>query len=247
MAKNTIDLLCNIYNIDRNRIEVIHHGVPYRKLASREELKAKHGYQNMNIISTFGLLGPGKGLEYGIEAISQVVRKHKNVKYLILGQTHPGIKRKYGESYRNQLMDKVDELNLTEYVEFVDKYLTKEEIIEYLQMSDIYMTPYLNKEQAVSGTLAYAVGYGRVIVSTPYSYAKEMLADGRGLLAEFRDSSSLAECIIYVLDHPEKKAEMEERTKELGSTMMWDKVAMQYVEVFTDVFKQHNKENAVVV
>jgi len=121
MAKNTIHLLRNTYNIPEHKIEVIHHGVPYRELASREELKAKHGYGNLNIISTFGLISPGKGLEYAVEAMCQVVQKHQNVRYLILGQTHPGIKQKDGESYRYQLMDKVNQLNLTPYVEFVDK------------------------------------------------------------------------------------------------------------------------------
>jgi glycosyltransferase involved in cell wall biosynthesis len=124
---------------------------------------------------------------------------------------------------------------------FVNKYLTKEEIVRYLKLSDIYMTPYLSKDQAVSGTLAYAVGYGRVIVSTPYSYAKEMLSHGRGLLAEFRDSISIANCIEYVIDHPEEKIQMESKTLKKGETMMWKYVAQQYKDLFFDVLKQYDK------
>jgi glycosyltransferase involved in cell wall biosynthesis len=132
-------------------------------------------------------------------------------------------------------------LGIEDNVRFVDKYLTKEEIIRYLKLSDIYLTPYLNKDQAVSGTLAYAVGYGRVIVSTPYSYAKEMLSHGRGLLAKFRDSESIADCIEYVLDHPWGKAQMEQKTYETGKTMLWNHVAQQYKELFADVLQEHEK------
>jgi len=232
MAKNTKPVLQSVYGIDASKIEVIHHGVPYRTLESRDKLKKKFGLAGRNVVSTFGLLSPGKGLEYGIEAIAKVAERNKDIVYLILGQTHPQIKKQYGEAYREKLVKMVDELGIREHVWFVDKYLTKDEIIHYLQLSDIYMTPYLGKDQAVSGTLAYAVGYGRVIVSTPYSYAKEMLAEGRGLLAEFNDSDSLARLIMYVLDNPEAKKEMEERTFNLGRTMMWKNVAACYTKLF---------------
>ena len=131
----------------------------------------------------------------------------------------------------------VDRLGINEHVWFVDKYLTKDEIINYLQMSDIYMTPYLGKDQAVSGTLDYAVGYGRVIVTTPYSYAKEMLSEGRGLLAEFNDAQSLAEHIKYVLENPEAKKEMEDKTLSVGRTMMWENVAQSYAKLFRKILE----------
>ncbi|GAE87949.1 glycosyltransferase [Acetivibrio straminisolvens JCM 21531] len=138
----------------------------------------------------------------------------------------------------------VEQLGIKEHVWFVDKYLTRDEIMYYLKLSDIYMTPYLGKDQAVSGTLAYAVGYGRVIISTPYSYAQEMLAEGRGLLAEFRDSDSLAKHIQYVLENPEAKKEMEMRTLSLGRTMMWENVANSYSKVFIDTLEKHNSRGA---
>ncbi len=236
MASNTKDLLQSVYAVDPKKIEVIHHGVPKKLIQSRESLKKKHGYENKQIISTFGLLGPGKGIEHGIEAISKVVKDSRDVLYLILGQTHPALKEE-GRSYRNKLEELVEKLDIGDNVIFINKYLTKDEIINYLQMSDIYMTPYMEKDQAVSGTMAYAVGYGKVIVSTPYLYAKEMLSDGRGLLAEFNNPDSLADCIKYVIHNPDKKAKMERDTMKIGRMMYWDKVAQRYIEVFLNIMK----------
>ncbi len=237
MAHNTKDILHSIYGIEMKKIEIIHHGVPKKQVQSSEYLKKKFGYENKKIISTFGLIGPGKGIEIGIEAISKVVKEDSNVLYLILGQTHPALKEE-GQAYRNKLEELVEKLGLKENVKFINKYLSKDEIIQYLQLSDIYMTPYLAKDQAVSGTLAYAVGYGKAIVSTPYLYAKEMLADGRGLFAEFNNSDSLAYCIKYVIQNPDKKAIMERETMKIGRTMYWDKVAQSYVKVFSNILEE---------
>jgi glycosyltransferase involved in cell wall biosynthesis len=245
MAKNTVETLKVVYGIDASKIEVINHGVPKIPMMSREALKAENGMENRSVISTFGLLSPGKGLEYGVEAIAKVAQKHKEVLYLILGQTHPAIKKDSGEDYRSTLETMVGKLGIGDNVQFVNKYLSKEEIVRYLKLSDIYLTPYLNKDQAVSGTLAYAVGYGRVIVSTPYSYAKEMLSDGRGLLAKFRDAQSIADCIEYVLEHSDEKKKMEQKTYEIGKTMMWKQVAEQYKDLFADILKHTEKVKAI--
>lgn len=241
MARNTVDILENVYCIERSKIQVISHGVPYIPMKSRERLKTESGLDGRSIISTFGLLGPGKGLEYGIEAIAKVAKKNKDVLYFILGQTHPVIKKESGEIYRKSLMSMVEQMGIEDNVIFIDKYLTKEEIVRYLKLSDIYLTPYLNRDQAVSGTLAYAAGYGRVIISTPYGYAKEMLSRGRGLLTQFRDSQSIAYCIEFVLDRPEEKWKMEQKTYETGKTMMWENVAEQYNELFSGVLKQEQR------
>ena len=244
MARNSVEILINVYGIDPYKIEVINHGVPYIPMKSREALKEDHGLGSRSVISTFGLLGPGKGLEYGIEAIAKVAKTHKDVLYFILGQTHPSIKKDSGENYRNALVRMVKELKIEDNVMFIDKYLNKEEIVRYLKMSDIYMTPYLSKDQAVSGTLAYAVGCGRLVVSTPYSYAREMLSEGRGLLTKFKDYESIAECIEYVLDNPDEKKKMEDATDEMGKTMMWDQVAQQYKELFSDVLAKFKLSEA---
>lgn len=242
MAANTVGTLKNVYGADPEKIAVIHHGVPEFPVKERDALKNESGCAGRFVISTFGLLSPGKGLEYGVEAIAQVAKRHPEVLYLILGKTHPVIKRRNGEKYRESLENAVKNLGIENNVRFVNRYLEKEEIVKYLQLSDVYMTPYLSKDQAVSGTLAYAVGYGRVIISTPYIYACEMLAHGRGLLAEFHSAASIAEKINYVIENPEKKAEMEKKTLELGKTMMWREVAQNYLALFKSAAAQTNKK-----
>lgn len=245
MASNTVEILKNVYGIASSKIEVISHGVPSMPMKSREKLKEDYGLENRSIISTFGLLSPGKGLEYGIEAIAKVAKRHKDVLYFILGQTHPAIQKESGESYRKTLETMVEELGIQDNVRFINKYLTKGEIVSYLNLSDIYLTPYLNKDQAVSGTLAYAVGYGRVIVSTPYSYAKEMLSQGRGLLAEFKDSESIADCIEYVLNNPNEKKKMEQRTLKAGEAMTWENVGAEYKRLFVDVINEYERSSII--
>ncbi|MBP1764022.1 MAG: glycosyl transferase group 1, partial [Firmicutes bacterium] len=165
------------------------------------------------------------------EAVAKVAADYENLVYLILGKTHPCVKESSGEKYRQSLMDLAEELGVKNNIRFIDKYLTKEEVITYLHLSDMYLTPYLSKEQAVSGTLAYAMGCGRVIISTPYRYAEEMLGGGRGLLADFKDSDSMAACIRSVLENPTQKAEMERKTLAVGQTMSWANVAAQYTEL----------------
>lgn len=234
MAQSTVHDLHTIYGIDKDKIAFVHHGVPYVETKSRLELKAQYGFTDRKILSTFGFLSPGKGIEYGIEAMQGVIAKHPESLYIIWGKTHPVVKREVGEVYRQKLTALVELLGLNNNVLFVDRLLTQEEVIQSLVMSDIYMTPYLGKDQAVSGTLAYGVGYGRVIVSTPYRYAMEMLAGGRGLLAGFHDSASLEDCILQLLGNPDLITEMEARTLELGTTMMWSEIAKRYAALFEE-------------
>jgi glycosyltransferase involved in cell wall biosynthesis len=240
MAESAIPILTGTYDIQAEKIRFIPHGVPYMKMESRAQLKLRHGLQHNQVISSFGLISPAKGLEYGIKALAKVVSDYDNVLYLILGKTHPGVKESMGESYRQSLMDLAERLGIREHVRFIDKYLTKEEVITYLQLSDIYLTPYLSAEQAVSGTLAYAMGYGRLIISTPYRYAQEMLGNGRGLLAQFRDDNSLASCIRTVLGNPARKKAMEQKTMAVGRNMTWKNVADRYVELCIGVIGKMN-------
>ncbi|ACK42724.1 MULTISPECIES: glycosyltransferase family 4 protein [Dictyoglomus] len=242
MAKNTIELLENIYDIDRRKIVHIPHGVPYIYYGERENLKKELGLEGKIVVSTFGLIGPGKGLEYGIEAIAKLKNEFPNIVYLILGRTHPGIVKNEGESYREKLLKMVENLGVKENVLFVNRYLTQEEILKYLQASDIYMTPYLNKEQAVSGTLSYALSCGRVIVSTAYRYAEELLADGRGILVEFRDSEGIYRAIRDVLNNEEKRKEIERKAFKYGKSMWWNVVAEKYITLFHEVILEKNAE-----
>ncbi|HNX28071.1 MAG TPA: glycosyltransferase family 4 protein [Syntrophomonadaceae bacterium] len=237
MAENSIPILARVYGIEPDKVTVIPHGVPYLPAKPREQLKFEHNLNGQHVISSFGLISPAKGLEYGIKAVAQVVPKYDNLVYLILGKTHPAVKQAMGESYRQNLMNLAESLGVQDNVRFIDKYLTKAEVMMYLNLSDIYMTPYLSREQAVSGTLAYAVGCGRVIVSTPYRYAREMLGDGRGMLAEFSDADSLASCIKYILENPRHKTHMEMKTLKLGQTMTWANVAGRYIQLFINIVK----------
>ncbi|MGM0882392.1 MAG: glycosyltransferase family 4 protein [Bacillota bacterium] len=247
MAQSTVKDLSSIYGIDAAKVAFIHHGVPDVKTESRSKLKEQYGFADRKILSTFGFLSPGKGIEYSIEAMCGVVKQHPDSLYIIFGKTHPVVKQETGEVYRQKLMDLVEEFDLKDNVLFVDKLLTQEEVIQSLVMSDIYMTPYLGKDQAVSGTLAYGVGYGRVIVSTPYRYAEEMLAEGRGLLAHFRDSASLEACILQLLDNPALVKEMENRTLELGRTMLWNEIAKTYAAIFQEKIMVSELANRSVI
>ncbi|EIW15549.1 MULTISPECIES: glycosyltransferase family 4 protein [Pelosinus] len=235
MAKSSMPILAGTYGIESEKLLFIPHGVPNMQVESRGKLKMDYGLRNKEIISSFGLISPAKGLEYGIEAVAKVVPDYENLMYLILGKTHPCVKESMGETYRQSLMDLAQSLGVQNNIRFIDKYLTKKEVITYLQMSDMYLTPYLSKEQAVSGTLAYAMGRGRVIVSTPYRYAEEMLGDGRGMLSKFKDSESMASCIRTVLGNPTEKKEMEMKTMAVGRTMKWSTVADQYAELCMNI------------
>jgi len=246
MAESSVPLLINTYGIAPDKIAVIPHGVPSLLVGARAKLKEVHELKDKQVISSFGLLSPAKGIEYGIEAMAKVAANHSNAVYLVLGKTHPCVKQESGESYRQSLVDLAEKLGVSDNVRFVDKYLTKLEVIKYLHLSDIYLTPYLSKEQAVSGTLAYAVGCGRVVVSTPYRYARELLAEDRGMLAEFRDSESLANCINYILRNPIRKKEMELKTLAVGRTMTWDKVASRYTQLFIKLIEEFNPDGALV-
>ncbi|MGE5474959.1 MAG: glycosyltransferase family 4 protein [Ignavibacteriales bacterium] len=237
MAKNSINILVNTYGVDQNKITYIPHGVPYKILPSREKLKEMNGFKGKRIVSTFGLISPGKGLENGIEAMAKITDKFDDVIYLILGQTHPVVRKQMGEVYRENLQEMVHKMGLDNRVIFVDKYLDINDLLAYLKLSDIYMTPYLGKDQAVSGTLAYAVGYGKAIISTPYSYAREVLDNGRGLLAEFKNPNSLAECMDKILSNPLLQKELELKTKAYGKNMMWKNVASSYAKTFLDIIE----------
>ena len=246
MAESSISILASTYGIDIKKIVFIPHGVPGITTQSRNQLKAIYSLQQKTVISSFGLISPAKGLEYGIKAISKLASDHPNLLYLILGKTHPSVKEINGESYRQQLINLSQRLGIKKNVHFIDKYLTKEEIMAYLGLSDAYLTPYLSKEQAVSGTLAYAMGCGRVIISTPYRYAQEMLGNGRGLLAKFKDAASIAACIQTLLEHPMQKKRMENKTLAIGKTMLWSNVAQKYADLFGNILKTTHRDSSEV-
>ncbi|HTU69625.1 MAG TPA: glycosyltransferase family 4 protein [Candidatus Baltobacteraceae bacterium] len=229
------DLLERVYQVDPDSLRVIHHGVPDVPFSSTDAAKASFGIGQRMVISTFGLINRGKGLEYAIEAMREVVRRHPEALYLILGETHPVVRRREGESYRESLQEIVRAFGLQYNVQLIDKYLDFDELVSYLTATDIYLTPYLNPVQIVSGTLAYAVGCGKAVVSTPYLYAQELLAYGRGFLCEFRDARSISENVNALLDDPWLRRATERRAYRFGRQMTWPHVAREYGRLFAEL------------
>jgi glycosyltransferase involved in cell wall biosynthesis len=227
-----------VYRIDPSRVRVIHHGVPDVPFRETGPFKASFGIGERMVISTFGLINRGKGLEYAIEAMRDVVRRHPETLYLILGETHPVVRRQEGESYRESLQKMVRDYGLQNNVQLVDKYLDFDELVSYLEATDIYLTPYLNPTQIVSGTLAYAVGCGKAIVSTPYLYAQEVLANHRGFLCNFRDAKSIAQLLNALLDDPALRRATERRSYRFGRQMTWPHVAAEYGKLFAELAPQ---------
>ncbi len=229
------DLLERIFGIDPQKLRVIHHGVPSVPFQGTEAAKASFGIGQRQVISTFGLISRGKGLEYAIEAMRAVVKRHPEALYLILGETHPVVRRQEGESYRESLQEMVRGFGLQYNVQLVDKYMESEELLSYLAATDIYLTPYLNPTQIVSGTLAYAMGCGKAIVSTPYLYAKELLNFGRGFIVPFRDAGAIAENVIALLDDPALRRATERRAYRFSRQMTWPHVAIEYGRLFSEL------------
>lgn len=228
-------LLETVYGINPDRLKLIHHGVPDVPFQSTDAAKASFGIGQRMVISTFGLINRGKGLEFAIQAMRDVVKGHPEALYLILGETHPVVRRQEGESYRESLQEMVREFGLQNNVQLIDKYLDFDELVSYLAATDIYLTPYLNPVQIVSGTLAYAVGCGKAVVSTPYLYAEELLAHGRGFLCNFRDADSIADRLNMLLDDPSFRRSTERRAYRFGRQMTWPHVAEEYGRLFVEL------------
>lgn len=240
MARRAVEILRNVYRVAPEKITLIQHGAPERPAVPREVLRRKLGLADRFVLCTMGLINPGKGIEYALEGLPEVARRHPEVLYLVLGQTHPGVKRHMGEAYRDRLRSMVSELDLDNHVRFVDTYLNQAELVEYLVATDVYLTPYLGREQIVSGTLAYAFSLGKAIVSTPYFYAEELLGDGGGILIPFRDSYALREAVASLLAHPERRAALEARAAGRRRAMTWSRVGQQYARLFLKAIHPDN-------
>ena len=224
-------LMSSSYGLPGEKIHVIRHGVPPAPKAKPAALKKKYDLDSRQVISTFGLLHPGKGIEYVLGALPKVVAKHPEVMYLVLGQTHPEVQKKYGETYLEALRAQAERLGLKDNVIFVNRYLDQDELMEYLALTDIYVTPYLNPEQISSGPLAYAVALGKAVVSTPYLCAEELLADGRGMLVPFRTKEPLSEALLELVGNRALREKIETRTRKFGRTLSWSAVARKYADL----------------
>jgi glycosyltransferase involved in cell wall biosynthesis len=238
MSQQAMEFLTGIHKIPESKITMIHHGVPDVSFVDPSYYKDLFGVEGHRVILTFGLLSPSKGIEYMIDALPAVVRKHPDVVYMVLGATHPHILRAQGEEYRMMLQRRAHERGVRENVIFQNRFVDLAELTEFLGAADIYVTPYLNETQIVSGTLAYALGAGKAVISTPYWYATELLAEGRGTIVPFRDPEALASSVIDWLDNEAERHAARKRAYLYGRSMIWKEVARQYLEVFEDVHKK---------
>lgn len=232
MAQKAIELLVDIYGVPREKILLIHHGAPDIPFLDPVYTKDQFQAEGRRVILTFGLLNPNKGIEVAIEAIASLVEEFPDLLYIVLGATHPEVKHLFGEEYRLSLERLVKRKGLEEHVVFYDRFVSLEQLTRFLVAADIYITPYLAKEQITSGTLAYAMACGKAIISTPYWYAEELLAEDRGRLVPFHDLEALASQLRELLGDEVKRDAIRKRAYQFGRQMVWREVASAYVEAF---------------
>jgi glycosyltransferase involved in cell wall biosynthesis len=225
-------ILREVYGVADDRVDVIPHGIPDVAFADTSVHKNHFGLDGAHVLLTFGLLSPSKGIEQVIRALPQVVARHPATRYVVLGATHPNLVREQGEAYREGLVRLAAELGVEQHVVFHGRFVDMPELTAFLGAADIYVTPYLNEDQITSGTLAYAFGCGKAVLSTPYWHARELLADGRGILVPFRDADAIAREICGLLDDPARHHAMQKRAYDLGREMIWSRVAERYAEAF---------------
>ncbi|HEY8931703.1 MAG TPA: glycosyltransferase family 4 protein, partial [Rariglobus sp.] len=235
MAGKGTEILREVYDVPEEKIVVIPHGIPDMPFLDSSVFKAQFDVEGRRVLLTFGLLGPSKGIEHVIAALPEIVKRHPDVVYLILGATHPRLIAREGESYRLKLERLTDDLGVKDHVVFYNRYVSLDNLKEFIGATDIYLTPYLNEAQITSGTLAYVFGAGKAVVSTPYWHAQELLADGRGLLVPFRDPSAIARAVCTLLDDADRMEQIRRDAYALGRKMIWPEVANRYLEVFRQV------------
>jgi len=240
LTNTAAQIMQQVYDVPSSKLNVIYHGVPNVPFMPTQTSKALLGLANRTVLSTFGLINKGKGIEYAIEALPPVVERHPELVYLVLGGTHPVVRKHEGEHYRESLEARVQQLGLQDHVYFENRYLDFDDLCRYLKATDIYVTPYLGREQIVSGTLAYAMGFGKAIISTPYLYAEEALADGRGVLVDWKESSGITKALLQWLDNPAQLAEIQRAAYDYGHEMAWPKIGRQYLNLFETLAARAN-------
>lgn len=231
MSHKAVGFLAEVHALDPEKVDVIPHGIPKIHESMGATLRSKLRIDGPMIL-TFGLLSPDKGIQYVIQAMPDILREHPGATYIVVGVTHPNVRSSSGEIYRHSLEAMVKELGLEDSVRFVDRFVSTEELVEYLAATDIYITPYLNPKQITSGTLAYALGSGKAVISTPYWYAEELLDKGRGVLVPFRDPKAIAEAVRSVREDDEFRQQMGRSAAKLGKQMLWPSVGKSYMESF---------------
>lgn len=232
MSERGAEFLQDIYGVQPDKIDLIPHGIPDSPFVDPSYHKDLFGVEGKLVLLSFGLLSSNKGIENVINALPAIVERYPNVVYMILGATHPHVIKHEGETYRLFLQRLARERGVDDHVIFHNRFVSLEELTEFISAADIYITPYLNEAQIVSGTLAYTLGAGKAVISTPYWYAEEMLAEGRGTLVPFGDPAALAREVIYLLDNESERHAMRKRAYLFGREMIWPQVARLYMESF---------------
>jgi len=231
MTAKANELLSEVYHVPAEKIACIPHGIPDVPFTDSALYKDRYGLTDRFVLLTFGLLSPGKGVEVVLRSMPRVIESHPEATYVILGATHPNLLRQEGDAYRDSLKRLVEELDLDDHVVFCNRYVSKEELCGYIGAADVYVTPYHNIDQITSGTLAYAVGAGKAVVSTPYWHARELLADGRGKIVPFRNPAAMADAITELIDNPVERTAIRTRAYTHGRSMVWEQVAKDYLSM----------------
>ncbi len=245
VMNETTRALLKQHGVSSRKLKLIPHGCPDIPLISSEKVKPLLGLKNRVVLSTFGLLSKGKGIEYVIQALPKIIKKEPKLIYYVIGVTHPEVKRNEGEAYRNKLIKMVKTLNIRGHVRFLNRFLAKPELIQYLQATDVYITPYLSPNQVSSGTLSYALGAGKAIVSTPYLHAKEALGDGRGVFCDFYSSDSIAENVLEIVENKRLRTSLEQKAYLYSRKFVWPLVAKKYFTLFNELTKNWRCGNAI--
>jgi glycosyltransferase involved in cell wall biosynthesis len=239
MANKGRELLRSVYHVPDDKIEIIAHGIPDVAFVTPDAAKARLGFGGKSVILTFGLLSPNKGIEVMIDAMPSILECRPDAVYVVLGATHPNLVRDRGEAYRESLMARARELGIENNVVFLDRFVDQATLLEFISMCDVYVTPYLNEAQMTSGTLAYSFGLGKPVVSTPYWHARELLADGRGILVPFGDAAAIGSEIAELLTDDARRQAMCRRAYAVSRTMTWDRTAQRYMSTFEDARQGH--------
>lgn len=232
MAEKGRELLSSLYQVPSQKIELIPHGIPDAPFLDASNAKGKLGFGGKPVILTFGLLSPNKGIDVMIDAIPSILESCPDAVYVVLGATHPNLVQHHGEVYRDSLTARVRELGIEDHVVFFNQFVNHATLLEFISMCDVYVTPYLNESQMTSGTLAYSFGLGKPVVSTPYWHARELLANGRGVLVPFADSKALSAEIAGLLSNDVRRHAMRRRAYAASRSMTWPQTAKRYLAVF---------------
>lgn len=239
MARKGAEILRDTYGVPEAKVDVIPHGIPDVAFAGTEEFKKPFGMEGRKVLLTFGLLGPGKGIEYGIRAMPEIIRRHPDAVYLILGATHPHLVAREGERYRTSLEHLAEDLGVADHVVFFNRFVSDQDLGQFIGAADIYLTPYLNEAQITSGALSYVFGAGKAVISTPYWHAGELLANGRGVLVPFRDPEAIATAACTLLEDTAAMDHMRRTAYEESRDTIWPAVGRRYLESFAKAQSGH--------